>query len=135
MGLSADEQRKAQELRQQLNGKPEEKTAEESVQVTDSITNGTVSAAFSCCQGRGNMSCCQNETAEDKLESNNTNGQETENIVGEKSSKDSKSKTRKVCGIPTWFESWEREDTYAALAVVAAVASVAVAYGYYRQLK
>ena len=44
------------------------------------------------------------------------------------------SSTRKVCAIPTWLESWEREDTYAALAVVCAAASVVVAYTCYKQL-
>ncbi|CAE6242791.1 unnamed protein product [Arabidopsis arenosa] len=34
-----------------------------------------------------------------------------------------------------WLESWEKEDTYAALAVACAAASVAIAYNCYKQLK
>lgn len=135
MGLSEEEQQKAQQLRMQLNGKTEENVAERSVQETDSIANGSASAASGCCQGRGNVSCCQNGAVEDKIENNHVQQQETENVVTKKSSKESKGKARKICGMPTWFESWEREDTYAALAVVAAVASVVVAYSCYRQLR
>ena len=133
--MSEEDQRKAQELRLQLNGRTEEKIAGASVQVTDNIMNGTSAAAFSCCQGGGNISCCQNGAVEEKLENSRINKQETENVVSKKRSQENKGKTRKICGKPTWFESWEREDTYAALAIVAAVASVAVAYSCYRQLR
>ena len=133
--MSEEDQRKAQELRQQLNGITEEKIAEGSVQVTDKTTNGTSAATFSCCQGSGNISCCQSGAVEEKLENSHANERETENVFSKKSSPENKGKTRKICGMPTWFESWEREDTYAALAVVAAVASVAVAYSCYRQLR
>lgn len=135
MGLSEEDQKKAQQLRMQLNGKTEENVAERSSQETDSFTNSSASATSGCCQGRGNISCCQNAAAEDKIENNHVQGQETENVDAKKSSKESKSKARKTCAMPTWFESWEREDTYAAVAVVAAVASFAVAYSCYRQLR
>ncbi|KAK9074255.1 hypothetical protein SSX86_006852 [Deinandra increscens subsp. villosa] len=36
--------------------------------------------------------------------------------------------------MPTWLETWESEDAYAALALIGAAVSVAVAYNCYRQL-
>ncbi|ONK79345.1 uncharacterized protein A4U43_C01F5420 [Asparagus officinalis] len=135
MGLSEEDQKKAQQLRLQLNGTTQEKVSQGPVEATESIANGSALEASGCCQGRGNVSCCQNGTAEEKLEKNCEDEQKAEDGVTKKSSKQSKGKARKICGGPKWFQSWEREDTYAALAVVAAVASVAVAYSCYRQLK
>nr|GEY71790.1 sucrase/ferredoxin-like family protein [Tanacetum cinerariifolium] len=40
----------------------------------------------------------------------------------------------KVCTARTWLETWESEDVYAALALIGAAVSVAVAYNCYRQL-
>ncbi|XP_022004017.1 uncharacterized protein LOC110901500 [Helianthus annuus] len=40
----------------------------------------------------------------------------------------------KVCAMPTWLETWESQDAYAALALIGAAVSVAVAYNCYRQL-
>ncbi|KAI3675764.1 hypothetical protein L1987_85357 [Smallanthus sonchifolius] len=42
--------------------------------------------------------------------------------------------THKVYNMPTWLETWEREDVYATLALIGAALSVAVAYNCYRQL-
>ncbi|XP_076897048.1 altered inheritance of mitochondria protein 32-like [Bidens hawaiensis] len=42
--------------------------------------------------------------------------------------------THKVYNMPTWLETWEREDIYATLALIGAALSVAVAYNCYRQL-
>ncbi|XP_076933667.1 uncharacterized protein LOC143599643 [Bidens hawaiensis] len=42
--------------------------------------------------------------------------------------------THKVYNMPTWLETWEREDVYATLALIGAALSIAVAYNCYRQL-
>ncbi|WOL13633.1 hypothetical protein Cni_G22406 [Canna indica] len=128
MGLSEDDQKNAQNLRLQLNG---------GLSGVDGCANGV---GGGCCQGAGNATCCQVSPKMDKLENHTTREQESQEIVQKSDGKDHKASgskrasTRKLCRMPTLFESWEREDTYAALAVVAAVASVAVAYSYYRQL-
>ncbi|CAB79517.1 sucrase-like protein [Arabidopsis thaliana] len=140
MGLSEEDQKKTQEGRFQLNG------TVHSVKI-----NGKSRAAEpnGCCQQNGNSSsCCQDDTTlmlslgtseDNQLESeNNTEKLTPGRKIAEKTffriNSDKGSSTRKVCGIPTWLESWEREDTYAALAVVCAAASVAVAYTCYKQL-
>jgi len=41
--------------------------------------------------------------------------------------------SHKFSSMPTWLDSWEQEDTYAALAVVCAAVSVAIAYSCYKQ--
>ncbi|CAN8230403.1 unnamed protein product [Cochlearia groenlandica] len=138
MGLSEEDQKKSQELRFQLNGAVHDVLCCQSRAVEP---NG-------CCQQNGNSSsCCQDTTPMLSLESSGGNQLESENNTekltpGRKIAEntffrinsDKGSSTRKVCEIPTWLESWEREDTYAALAVVCAAASVVVAYTCYKQL-
>lgn len=126
MGLSEEEQKKTQEARLQLNGKKESVTNETVQEMTDDNRNG-------CCQGNNkNISCCQNGASEANIESNDRESENTVEREGEKESSMG-SRGRKLCGMPTWFETWEREDTYAALAVITAAASIAVAYSCYRQ--
>ncbi|XP_051128594.1 uncharacterized protein LOC127249705 [Andrographis paniculata] len=60
----------------------------------------------------GNFNCCEI-----------TESQETS--LGEKNS-------FKMCAVPTWYESWEREDTLAVLAVIGAAISVALACKCYK---
>lgn len=145
MGLSEDEQRAAQNLRLQLNGELDQNSYNDSIDTTTG-SNGRASSVMSgtggCCQGSGEASCCQVKSKKEKPESQCAREQEAaQDIVQKSSSKDGnvssrkEPSTRKLCPMPTWFECWEREDTYAALAVVAAIASVAVAYSYYRQLR
>ncbi|XP_077237630.1 sucrase/ferredoxin-like family protein [Tasmannia lanceolata] len=142
MGLSEEAQKKTQELRLQQNGETGvEKTVKESYQPVDKIVaeNGIQTDAVGCCHGSGNSYCCQNPLPEEKIEKNHILNGEGK-ITGKKSKDESmiSSKgvtTRKSCTMPTWLESWEREDTYAALAVVAAGMSVAIAYRCYMQLR
>ncbi|XP_068637632.1 uncharacterized protein [Aristolochia californica] len=148
MGLSEDEQKKTQERRIKLrveNGL--EETTRESIRSAE-VGNGgdkIVSKTVGCCQGNEGSSCCQNQTPnpgvqtegddvseETKSKTSETNGNSKESKL---SGKVGASGTRKVCTMPTWFENWEREDTYSALAVVGAIASIAVAYSCYRQLR
>ncbi|XP_038983867.1 uncharacterized protein LOC103702385 [Phoenix dactylifera] len=144
MGLSEEDQKNAQNLRLQPNSGMEQNTAKEFIETagTDGVVNGTIAGAGGCCQGTGNISCCQNTPPMEKPENDQIGEQKTQEVEQEKSKMETKTSsnkaascTRKICAMPTWFESWEREDTYAALAVVAAIASVAVAYSCYRQLR
>ncbi|XP_073010581.1 uncharacterized protein [Typha latifolia] len=141
MGLTEEDQKRALELRHQLNSVME-RNAKESLQADEKV--GLVSdspmPADSCCQGSGGFTCCQNGSAKEKLESSGTDEQKTGKNLEESEteiigSNKKGSSTRKICPMPTWYETWEREDTYAALAVVAAAASVFVAYSCYKQLK
>ncbi|KAG7541369.1 Thioredoxin-like ferredoxin [Arabidopsis thaliana x Arabidopsis arenosa] len=145
MGLSEEDQKKTQEGRFQLNGAVHTAKINGKVSQESSVD----SADVSCCQQNGSSSsCCQDDTTlmlslktseDNQLESeNNTEKLTPGRKIAEKTffriNSDKGSSTRKVCGIPTWLESWEREDTYAALAVVCAAASVVVAYTCYKQL-
>lgn len=146
MGLSEEEQIKNHELRLQQNGGTTENSKEITQRPVDkSNTSSSRSEVVStgCCQQNGSSSCCQNPVLPEKdiVDAN----ERTAKVTPEKKKNNKKkplsrinsskgSSARKVCAMPTWFESWERDDTYAALAVVCAVVSVAVAYKCYRQL-
>ncbi|XP_068642973.1 uncharacterized protein [Aristolochia californica] len=147
IGLSEDEQKKAQERRIQLRVETglEETTREPSrlAEVGDGFDK-IVSKAVGCCQGNEN-SCCQSQTPNPRVQTEGGNASEDmTSKASEKKGSGKESKlggkigaggTRKACTMPTWFENWEREDTYAALAVVGAIVSIAVAYSCYRQLR
>lgn len=139
MGLSEDAQKKLHEQRFQLDG---DMTVNKGKELTGTWMDRKKTDVFEtpvevmpCCQGNGNSSCCQQPLLSEKTD---------EKVVasGKKIGKKKLSCTksgksvgaRKVCSMPTWLESWEREDTYAALTVVFAAASVAVAYSCYKQL-
>lgn len=139
MGLSEEDQKKTQEQRLLVNGgsnmdrSPKNSTQmnEESVSTCASQLEG-----MSCCQtDNGGGSCCQKPVPQEK--SDNLEGFTVEKKKFKKQfSRNNSGKAtgpRKVCSMPTWYESWEREDTYAALAVVTALVSVAFAYKCYRQ--
>lgn len=133
MGLSVDEQKAAQNLRLQLDGGLDESTHKGSTDTTGVSVGG-------CCQGVGNTTCCQ-VMPKANPENHIAQVQEARDIQQKSSGKDStagsskEACTGKLHAMSTWFKSWEREDTYAALAVVSAIASVAVAYSCYRQLR
>ncbi|XP_018825589.1 uncharacterized protein LOC108994715 [Juglans regia] len=148
MGLSEEEQKNSQELRLQLNGEinVEQKTEE----LTQTHQSETLTAAcrpqvevMACCQEKGKSNCCQNPVLEEKLDSLDANVGTAKATAQKKSSKKLNfrmnsgkgASTRKVRAMPTWFESWEHEDTYAALAVVCAAVSVSIAYSCYKQLR
>ncbi|GAB4845915.1 hypothetical protein Ancab_024921 [Ancistrocladus abbreviatus] len=144
MGLSEDDQKKAQELRiQNLDGTNRGKSSKEFPQPNEKNPPvcGSLAGANGCCQPDGNGACCQKPMSSEKKDSFSTNDGEVK-VNTEKKSKKKVSRNnsykgpggRKVCAMPTWYESWEREDTYAALAVVCAAVSVFVAYRCYKQL-
>ncbi|XP_042492049.1 uncharacterized protein LOC122071726 [Macadamia integrifolia] len=142
MGLSEEEQKKAQERRLQLNGETNtEKSEKDPIQAngSDLAGNGTHSEVLGCCQDNKNSSCCKNTTV--PLKSKKVESEAKVAVEGKSSSKPSSrisnkgACTRKACVMPTWFESLEREDIHAALAVVGAAVSVAIAYKCYKQLR
>ncbi|KAK4746342.1 hypothetical protein SAY87_012654 [Trapa incisa] len=147
MGLSEEEQMKLLELRFQrqssscvvnpAKGSDDFRTESSSYSIAGpSVQN------MGCCQGNGSSSCCQSSFSGEKSKNHDT-GEKTIDINSE-TRKGEKlvwplnsgkgTRTRKVCSMPTWYESWERDDTYAALAVVCAAISVAVAYRCYKQM-
>nr|CAD1823040.1 unnamed protein product [Ananas comosus var. bracteatus] len=96
--------------------------------------NNDAARQTGCCGGSKASNCCQAMPSNGKqVEENNDDkvNEKSENI-GEVRKPKGTSGARKTC---SWFERWERQDTYAALAVVAAVASIAVAYSCYKQMK
>ncbi|EEF39634.1 conserved hypothetical protein [Ricinus communis] len=149
MGLSEEEQIKSQELRLQLNGETDvtRNIKELTQSQEDEASNAAIRSDvefMACCQQNGKSSCCQYPVSKHKEENLDANNKGVKvSPEKKKSSKRLLSRinsgkgmsTRRVCAMPTWLESWEREDTYAALAVVCAVVSVAVAYNCYKQLR
>ncbi|KAL5548694.1 hypothetical protein UlMin_003925 [Ulmus minor] len=148
MGLSEEEQKESQHQRLQMNGETNgRRNSSNELEDTERSISYTCSSrpnneVMGCCQENGNSTCCQNPILPEKKHGSNTN--ETAKKVTEKRenriivSRVNSGKgfpTRKVCSMPTWFESWEREDTYAALAVACAAVSVGVAYSCYKQLR
>lgn len=144
MGLSEEQQRKSQELRIQLNGQVHTELNKEVTQKPQDETKHAVCRsqfeAKGCCQENGKSSCCRNSVIPDKLDNPVANDATLTLVPEKKSTKKTISHitggkpTRKTCLTPTWLESWERDDTYAALAVICAAASVVFAYSCYKQL-
>ncbi|KAM7250302.1 hypothetical protein ACFE04_022185 [Oxalis oulophora] len=142
MSLSEEEQKTAQELRLQLNGQVNvEKPTEELTKVKSNGGKIAVNGCkvdkveiMGCCQGNG-TSCCQNPLLLLDMDTLDTDEGMVKMTEKKKSNKNKGSgSTRKAC-MNSWFDSWEREDTYAALAVFCAAASVAIAYSCYKQSK
>lgn len=137
MGLSEENQKIAQETRLKQKGETSfGRTMNESV--GSETANG-------CCQTNGSpIYCCQNTSAQDKtnLRRTKTKTKTTKSEIGGDSKSTNKknmspynrTSTRSVYNMQTWFESWERDDTYATLSVVAAAVSIAFAYGYYKRM-
>ncbi|KAG9448575.1 hypothetical protein H6P81_008540 [Aristolochia fimbriata] len=138
MGLSEDEQKKAQQHR--IESRIEsglEETSKGSAEVDGDKTNTS-----GCCQ-ENESSCCQNQNPDPGVQIRGSNvTEDTKSRASEKkgSGKESKANgkvgangSRKTFTTQSWIENWEREDTYAALAVVGAIASIAIAYSCYRQ--
>ncbi|KAL3851121.1 hypothetical protein ACJIZ3_013003 [Penstemon smallii] len=146
MGLTEEEQKKSQELRFQANGRPDvDRITKDSTQ-TSEVSAGICSSQVegtSCCQVNVGFSCCQNPLSQEKIIGTDST-QFVSNTTAEKKNNTKKqvlrnnsikgTGPRKVCSMPTWYETWEHEDTYAALAVIAATMSVAFAYSCYKRL-
>ncbi|CAH9083686.1 unnamed protein product [Cuscuta europaea] len=136
MGLSEDDQEKSQRLRLQVNG------GSPIAQTINGMCGSQTDLGTECCQSNGSFLCCQKKAPLSEQRSNSAHDDEAPNFKFEsiKSSRKQNrgrkgSHVRKVCSIPSWRETWEREDTYAVLAVIGAAMSVAFAYNCYKQLK
>ncbi|XP_052207397.1 uncharacterized protein LOC127811513 isoform X2 [Diospyros lotus] len=141
MGLSEEDQKRSQEARIQQDGKPTSTKAPAQTNDINNAIHGSQDEAFSCCQMNAD-SCCQNFSAPEKMDNPDLNKKDAK-LMPEKKPDTTKMShnnsgkgpsTRKMFAMPTWFEDWEREDTYAALSVVVAALSVAFAYRCYKQL-
>lgn len=147
MGLTEEDQKKSQDFRLQLNSKSDIKiTTPEPTQTKyctistcASLSEGTV-----CCQFNGGSPCLNPPIMEDLedipqlLEREAKSSAEKKSIkrqISRKNSGGKGSNMRKIWSSPTWFESVEREDVYAGLAVVVAAISVGYAYSCYKQLR
>ncbi|XP_074320111.1 uncharacterized protein LOC141656921 [Silene latifolia] len=145
MGLSEDEQQRAQELRLQNSDgtKSGRNITQHSMKLPEvsAQTCGPRADTNGCHQANGNGRCCQMSPLVGKDDNLDTIVGENKASAGKNANKQllrnnsqTRAGKRKVCSIPTWFESWERDDTYAALSVVCAAACVGVAYRCYKQL-
>ncbi|GJS91794.1 sucrase/ferredoxin-like family protein [Tanacetum coccineum] len=141
MGLSEEDQIKAQEQRVIANGGGNiERTHTDGVY---SHADGTNVEDTGCCQANSsNSACCRSSKppSENAANLNLDTKSMAEKRKGNKNpiSINGGSKSaptpHKVCTTPTWLETLESEDVYAALALIGAAVSVAVAYNCYRQL-
>lgn len=137
MGLLEEEQKKTQEQRFQLNS--EKINHEEATQ--ESASNGFYCQSRavpelngSCCQQNENSPCCVENHKENLTSERDISVKNASYRV--RSSENGSSYGLKVCAtMSMWLENWEKEDTYAALSVACAAASVAIAYNCYKQLK
>ncbi|KAK7305271.1 hypothetical protein VNO77_43173 [Canavalia gladiata] len=134
IGLSEDEQKKNQEQRLQLNGT---RNLEGSTEGMMKMKNHEASNFARCCQTGRESHCHENEDS--CCCQNNVLMEMREFSANNKSRKNSNANTNVIsrisCYMPAWFDSWEQEDTYAALAVVCAAVSVGIAYSCYKQLR
>ncbi|KAL4653347.1 hypothetical protein ACB092_01G296500 [Castanea dentata] len=73
-----------------------------------------------CCQGVNGFSCCKD-------------GSLDQNGVIEKNLKEAVAHEKEQGKLSSWMGSWEQSDVLTAVAVVGAVATVAVAYSFYRR--
>lgn len=143
IGLSEEDQKKSQELRLQLTGGNNmERSRNECSRTIEISSSGGSQVKGTCCYQTNNMSpslCCQGPLLPEISFTAEPNAEVT--TTAEKKSKKQPSRnnncqgTRKVCAMPTWIESWEREDTYATMAIIGAAVSIVTAYNCYKQLK
>ncbi|KAM3243296.1 hypothetical protein ACQJBY_055321 [Aegilops geniculata] len=134
LGMSEEQQKQALELRHMTNGVAgQESSAKESPEAngTDGVPAG------GCCQGNGGgLSCCQSDLPEGKQDKS-IPAEQDRRISKTESVKESVAANKgrmKICRMPTWFETWDRSDTYTTLAVVAAAATVFVAFRAYKTM-
>lgn len=120
MGASPEEGKKAGE--QNLpNG---EDTKKSKVEIQENGDQSKVETTAGCCQGSNGFTCCRDETSGSG-----------KNIIIEENSKEASEdqvpkKASKSC---CWAGKWEQSEILAAVAIVGAVATVAVAYSFYRR--
>lgn len=144
MGLSEDEQMNKLEQRLLLSGI---RNVEESTTVCrsqDDFASCCQSNGVSCCQENGNSSyrtqnhvpAAEKRKDPDVIETEaklSADSKSSETVISRINSGKGAS-SRNFHSMTAWLDTWEQEDTYAALAVVFAAVSVAIAYNSYKQL-
>lgn len=153
MGLSVDEQKKKQEQRLLLNDLRNLEDRTLGCRAQDNFVSCCQSNGVSCCQSNGVGCCqsngdsffCQNHVLLERRMDPDVIESEAKLSADDKSSEtvisrinrinSGKGASRKFPSMTTWLIGWEQEDTYAALAVVCAAVSVAIAYNCYKQLR
>ncbi|CAM8955770.1 unnamed protein product [Rhodiola kirilowii] len=145
MGIPEEQQLMSQEVRLQRSegpkaGRSKEEYTRAEPKEPESVVCGTNANFSGCCQQDGSP-CCQNPILPGGAEIPSLQTPEEVNITAEKKIGGKKgfgrnnSSTRRIRTAPSWTENWELEDTYAALAVVWAAASIFIAYNAYKKLK
>lgn len=139
MGLTEDEQKKSQELRLHLVSE----NKKEATQTQENETDFHVEPTGACPSFQANgaaSSGCRNTLLPERIDDNpNTSEREMTMLLLMDGNNPNRKLSRTNSGIvgaisKTWFDNWERDDTYAALSVLFAAVSVGVAYRLYRQL-
>ncbi|KAH7532451.1 hypothetical protein FEM48_Zijuj04G0021300 [Ziziphus jujuba var. spinosa] len=77
-----------------------------------------------CCQGANGFTCCRDGSSEESSKSEEKKLKDNVEASG---------KEGPLCKLSAWVGTWEQTDVLAAAALVGAVATVAVAYSYYRR--
>ena len=93
---------------------PNGKHVEEAVRKPNEDTQVETESVASCCQGANAVSCCRDASPEEREASEE---------------KETKGESKFSC----LMGKWDQTDVYAAVAVVVAVATVAVAYSFYKR--
>uniref|UniRef100_A0ACD5YKN1 Uncharacterized protein n=1 Tax=Avena sativa TaxID=4498 RepID=A0ACD5YKN1_AVESA len=132
LGMTEEQQKKALELKHMTNGVTEEESSAKEANETDGAACNPAPAG-GCCQGNGGgFTCCQSDLPEEKQDKSVPAEENHESSRTETDKESGKKGNMKICQMPNWFETWERKDTYATLAVVTAVASVFIAFRIYK---
>lgn len=136
MGLSEEEQKRSQEERLSMASftKGNEISDEElPCKQQTSFFRNSFEDTMRFCSSR--ELCCQNNLEKSvNPDLNEVKSKSGTKVLPRTNSNKSGYRVRKVCNMPTWLETWERGDTYAALAVVFAAVSVGVSYNLYKKL-
>ncbi|KAL9259067.1 Altered inheritance of mitochondria protein 32-like protein [Drosera capensis] len=138
MGLSEDDQRKAQEVRLRRRGEIDMDRIIRQPSLPNAIYSPAPDESHPASQANGSDTLSPKLSEESGFARSRMEAMPTTETKSRKQlSRNNSYKgpgAQKVCGMPTWLECWEREDTYAALAVVCAAVSVGVAFSFYKQL-
>ncbi|GMI99122.1 hypothetical protein like AT5G40510 [Hibiscus trionum] len=102
-----------QKLPNGTEAKKNEKHEETTAQKTTENVGG-------CCQGANGFTCCMTASSEPSEKERSEEPGEVPGKTG-------------MCKLTSWVDSWEQRDVLTAAAVVGAVATIAVAYSYYRR--
>lgn len=92
------------------------------VEIQENGDQSKVETFTGCCQGSNGFSCCRDETSGKSSRIEEKSKETSEDQVPKKASKFS-----------CWTGKWEQSEILAAVAVIGAVATVAVAYSIYRR--